>query len=311
MAIPDFQTIMRPLLQVLANDQEHSNAQLYDAIGKQFGVTSQERDERLPSGRQRVLDNRVGWALTYLRAVKATDSSKRGSHRITPRGHALLRDYPQRVDMRTLEQFAEYEALRKGTTPNGAGEQALLSTLLPAKVEVVSSITPEEAMAQAYKELRASLAQELLEKIKQSSSEFFERLVVDVLIAMGYGGSARDAGQTLGRSGDGGLDGVIREDKLGLDVVYLQAKRWEGVVGRPTIQAFFGAIAGARATKGVVITTSTFSAEARDYVKAIAARIVLVDGKELAEFMIDYNVAVSRVSNYEIKRVDSDYFSEL
>lgn len=223
----------------------------------------------------------------------------------------LRQSNPVRVDLKVLDQFPEHVAFRTPKkvglqgAPGANGQEPPLSSPTP------DSATPDEAISLAYQELRSSLAQELLEKIKQSSPAFFERLVVDVLLAMGYGGSQRDAGEALGRSGDGGLDGVIREDKLGLDVIYLQAKRWQDVVGRPVIQAFVGALAGARANKGVIITTSDFTTEARNYIKTISARIVLVDGKTLAELMIDHNVAVSRVSNYEIKKIDSDYFSEL
>ncbi len=304
MAIPDFQTIMRPLLQSLNDLQERPSSWLYSAISDEFRLSQQEREELLPSKRQKVLHNRVAWALFHMKSAGLIESPKRGVHKLTSRGQQILKKYPTKVDLRILAQFPEYIAMR-GKEKIG-NEASLDPSVSPAPI-----VTPDEAIASAYGELRASLAQELLEKIKQSSPEFFERLVVDVLLAMGYGGSQTDAGEALGRSGDGGIDGVIREDKLGLDVIYIQAKRWENVVGRPVVQGFVGAIHGARASKGVIITTSDFSSEAREYVKTISARIVLVDGQTLAGLMIDHNVAVSRVSNYEIKKVDNDYFSEL
>lgn len=306
MAIPDFQTVMRPILQSLSDGQERPSAWLYSTIADEFHLLPQEREELLPSKRQPVLNNRVAWALFHMKSAGLVEQPKRGVYKLTPRGQQVLQKHPQKVDMRVLAQFAEYAAMRDKQKPGSDAD-----TTLDSPGPAVQVITPDEAIATAYGELRASLAQELLDKIKQSSPGFFERLVVDVLLAMGYGGSGRDAGETLGRSGDGGLDGVIREDRLGLDVIYIQAKRWEGVVGRPTVQGFVGAIHGARASKGVIITTSDFSAEARQYVKTIPTRIVLVDGRTLAELMIDHNVAVSRVSNFEIKKVDNDYFSEL
>ncbi len=311
MAIPDFQTMMRPLLQMLADGEEHISSELYPRIGEHFQLSEEERQALLPSGQQPILHNRVGWALSHFKVAGVVESPRRGIYRITLRGHAVLQANPERVDHKVLDQFPEHVAFR---TPKKAESQQALSVngqQASAVLLTADTATPDEAISLAYQELRSSLAQELLEKIKQSSPAFFERLVVDVLLAMGYGGSQRDAGEALGRSGDGGLDGVIREDRLGLDVIYLQAKRWEGVVGRPVIQAFVGALQGAQATKGVIITTSDFTADARNYIRTIQTRIVLVDGKTLAELLMDHNVAVSRVSNYEIKKIDSDYFSEL
>lgn len=301
MAIPDFQMMMRPILSILADGKEHPIGDIYGAIGDFFQLSKEERVQLLPSGKQFIVSNRVGWALTHFKAAKVAESSKRGVYKITQRGRDVLQKNAQQVDLSVLDQFEEHVAFRTPKTSKSS------STAAPVEVQA----TPEEAILQAYQELRASLAQELLEKIKQSSPQFFERLVVDVLLGMGYGGSERDAGEALGRSGDGGIDGVIREDKLGLDVIYIQAKRWEGVVGRPVVQGFVGAIHGARASKGVIITTSDFTTEAKEYVKTIPTRIVLVDGRTLAELMIDHNVAVGRVSNFEIKKVDNDYFSEL
>ncbi len=308
MAIPDFQTVMRPLLEMLSDGGEHPVSALYTQIAEEFALTEAEKAVRIPSGSTTYLASRVGWALSHMKAAGLVESPSRAHYRISQRGQQVRQKNPQRVDMRVLDKFPEYVAFR---TPR-AKEAQLQEEISAAPVAtLVNSVTPEEAISQAYQELRAALAQELLEKIKQSSPVFFERLVVEVLLAMGYGGSQEDAGRALGRSGDGGIDGVIREDKLGLDVIYLQAKRWQGVVGRPIVHGFVGAIHGAQATKGVIITTSDFTMEAKAYVKTIPTRIVLVDGRTLAELMIDHNVAVSRVSNYEIKKVDNDYFSEV
>lgn len=306
MAIPDFQTVMRPLLFSLSDKQERPSSWLYTQICDEFGLSPQEREQLLPSKRQPVLNNRVAWALFHMKSAGLVESPKRGIYKLTARGQQTIKKNPLKVDMKILAQFPEYAAMR-AKQKQEIGENISLDSPMISE----SIVTPDEAIATAYQELRASLIQELLEKIKQSSPQFFEQLVVDVLLAMGYGGSQRDAGEALGKSGDGGIDGVIREDKLGLDVIYIQAKRWEGAVGRPTVQGFVGAIHGVKASKGVIITTSDFTAEARQYVKTVQTRIVLVDGQTLAELMIDHNVAVSRVSNYEIKKVDNDYFSEL
>ena len=304
MAIPDFQTVMRPLLDILQEKGEQHVGDLYALTADHFDLDADERALRLPSNSTTYLASRVGWALSHMKAAGLIESPSRARYRITQRGQTVRvkHDY---IGLKVLSEFPEFIAFR---TPKNKEDGKKADGI----IEVESpDVAPEEAMAQAYQEMRSSLAQDLLERIKQSPPLFFEKLVVEVLIAMGYGGSQSDAGRALGKSGDGGIDGVIREDKLGLDVIYLQAKRWEGTVGRPVVQAFVGAIHGARATKGVIITTSDFTAEAKAYVQTIATRIVLVNGHTLAELMIDHNVAVSRVSNYEIKRVDNDYFADL
>ncbi|MCX7791087.1 MAG: restriction endonuclease, partial [Chloroflexaceae bacterium] len=266
-------------------------------------LTEAERAELLPSGVQPKFDNRVGWARTHLGKALLLESPKRGWFRITERGRAALAQNPPRIDMAFLSQYPEYQAFRsRGRAMEngvaGAGEAA----------EEVAS--PEERLEASYQALRGALAQELLEKVKQVSPRFFERLVVDLLVAMGYGGSRRDAGQAIGRSGDGGIDGIINEDRLGLDVVYIQAKRWEQTVSRPEVQAFAGSLEGVRARKGVMITTSTFSPQAREYVSRIEKKIVLIDGEQLAQYLIDYDIGVTEVSRYVIKKIDLDYFEE-
>ena len=306
MAIPPFQSMMLPLLEILDDGQEHVVSELRSRVAQHFQLSDEEKDALLPSGGQTFVANRVGWALSHFKVAGIVQSPQPKTYRITERGQQVKQQNPQGVNLKVLDQFPEHVAFH---TPKKV-------SALPLGTEASSAIpddasTPEEAIGLAYQELRASLAQELLEKIKLSSPAFFERLVVDVLKAMGYGGSHLNASEITGKSGDGGIDGVIRQDRLGLDVIYIQAKRWEGVVGRPVIQSFVGAIHGKQASKGVLITTSSFSEDALKYVKTIPIRIVLVDGKALAELMIDYNVAVSRSFLYEIKKVDNDYFSEL
>jgi restriction system protein len=300
MAIPDFQTIMRPLLEHLADGGVKSNRETIDALSKHFQLTENELSELVPSGQQLVFTNRVSWAKTHLKNAVLLESPSRGSYKITARGLEAVAQNNQNINLRYLRQFKEYSYRNtniNAVTPNE--EQKTSETL-----------TPSEQIEAGYQRIREELENELLTKIKEASPQFFERLVVELLVAMGYGGSRKDAGQTIGRSGDGGIDGVIKEDRLGLDVIYIQAKRWEGVVGRPEIQKFAGALQGQRAKKGVFITTSGFSKEAHEYVSLIDNRIVLIGGKELTGMMVDFGVGVSKVASYDVKRLDSDYFDE-
>jgi restriction system protein len=296
---------MRPLLFVLADGQERSVKAIRDTLAQQFELTAEDLEQRLPSGRDLTYRNRVGWALTHLKGAAAVEPPRRGVYRITERGTQLLVDIPEteRVDLRVLNAFEEYRQFR---SPDGNAEDTT-TTATPIDVEPAAG-TPTERMESAWRELRAALAAELLERVREQTPDFFEQVVLDVLQAIGYGGSRQDAAERLGRSGDGGVDGVIREDKLGLDLIYVQAKRWANTVGRPEIQQFVGALNGQRASKGVFITTSSFSREATDYANAVNPRVVLVDGKQLAELMLDHDVGVSVVTRYEIKRVDLDYF---
>lgn len=303
MAVPDFQQIMLPMLQIAADGAEHRLSDAIEALAKQLRLSEAERAELLPSGIQPKFDNRVGWARTHLGKALLLESPKRGWFCISERGRAALAQKPARIDMAFLSQYPEYMAFRsKGrAADNGTAE------VVDAAEEVAS---PEETLEASYQALRGTLAQELLERVKQVSPRFFERLVVDLLVAMGYGGSRRDAGQAIGRSGDGGIDGIINEDRLGLDVVYIQAKRWEHTVSRPDVQSFAGSLEGVRARKGVMITTSAFSQQARDYVGRIEKKIVLIDGEQLAQYLIDYDIGVAEVTRYVVKKVDLDYFEE-
>ena len=302
MAIPDYQTIMLPLLRFAGDSKVHSKHEVVEYLADEFELTEQELKELLPSGKQGIFDNRVAWAKAYIKQARLIDSPKRGFFVITERGKQVLAENPQRIDVKYLEQFPEFIEFRRRKKEKEKKEVSLKVTELETN--------PEEALETAYQELQENLASELLENIKKCASDFFERLVVDVLIKMGYGGSRKEAGQAIGRTGDEGIDGIIKEDKLGLDIIYMQAKHWENTVGRPEIQKFAGALQGQRARKGIFITTSNFSKEALDYVKNIDSKIILIDGQRLAELMIEHNVGVSPVASYDVKKIDTDYFIE-
>lgn len=301
MPIPDYQTLMLPLLRFARDGAEHPFREALDKLADEFSLTDDERAELLPSGTAHVFGSRVGWARSYLKQAGVLEAPKRGVFRITVAGKALLDTNPVKIDNNLLNQYESFRAFRvRGKETEGA------TKLLP--VDTSSEQTPEDAMAAAYEKVRKNLEAELLEQVKAVSPAFFERLVVDLVVAMGYGGSRQDAGRAVGRSGDGGIDGIIKEDRLGLDVIYLQAKRWEGPVGRPEIQKFAGALQGQRASKGIVITTSKFSRDALEYVNVISNKIILIDGDMLVSLMVDNNVAVARTGIYELKKIDTDYF---
>jgi restriction system protein len=301
MAIPDYQTCMLPLLKFYGDGQEHTNRDSIDALAKDFKLTEEERRMVLPSGVQGLFDNRINWARTYMKKAALIESPKRGVHRITKRGFDILKKKPEHIDVAYLGQFQEFRDFRALRHAKQEEEEPELD---------LSNKTPEESLESAYQKMRGDLASDLMQRLKSCSPAFFERLVVEVIVKMGYGGTRKDAGKAIGTSGDGGIDGIIKEDKLGLDAIYIQAKRWENTVGRPEIQKFVGALTGQRAKKGLFITTSDFSSDAEDYVSRIDAKVVLIDGETLAQLMIDHNVGVSTVSSYDIKKVDSDYFSE-
>ena len=302
MAIPDYQTVMLPLLQFLSDGKEHSIGELVDRLAEQFHLLPEEREKLLGSGQQTVIRNRAGWARTYLKKAGLIEATRRGYFRITERGHSVLEQDLVRIDVKYLEQFPEFVAFRD-LRREQVDER-------PESLSANAEATPEEALDAAYQRLRIDLEAELLEQVKAASPSFFERLVDELLVRMGYGGTLRDAGQAVGRSGDGGIDGIIKEDRLGLDLIYVQAKRWDGTVGRPEIQKFAGALQGHRARKGVFITSSVFSADAVDFAARIDSKIVLIDGASLVRYMIDSGVGVSAYRTYEVKRIDSDYFAE-
>lgn len=302
MAIPDFQTLMLPTLQALADDQEHTLRDLTAAMAAAFRIPESEQRLLLPSGRQPILDNRVGWAVTYMRKAELIERSDRGKVRITAAGQSLLEGAPKTLSTRYLDEHYEpFRHFRQASRRPRSGSGG---------VSEESAQTPQERIQVSYLELRAALAQELLDQVKHGTPRFFEQLVVDLLVAMGYGGTADDAGRVVGGSGDGGVDGVIKEDKLGLDLIYLQAKRWEGSVGAKPLREFAGTLDDHRANKGVFITTSEFSAAARDYVARSPKRIICIDGLMLAELMIDHGIGVKEEQRYVIARLDSDYFGQ-
>lgn len=299
-AIPDYQTLMLPFLRLAGDGQERSMQDAYAALAGEMDLSDKTLRELLPSGRQTTFENRVGWAKTYLKKAGLLESPHRGRFQITERGRQALALAPSRIDREFLKRYPEFLDFQQ--TPPSHDTTAL--------AEVKGDQTPEEGIEAAVQRARDQLAEEVLSTVKSCSPSFFERLVVDLLVKMGYGGTRRDAGQAIGRSGDGGIDGIIKEDRLGLDFVYLQAKRWENTVGRPQIQQFAGALQGQRARKGVFLTTSTFSQAARDYVSHLDTKIVLIDGKTLAQLMIDYDIGVTTVSTYALKRIDLDYYEE-
>lgn len=304
MPVPDFQAIMLPLLRNAADGNERTSAAAREELAKEFELTEAEKNELLPSGRQSRFANRCAWATHYLQQAGLLRAVRRGVHQITDRGREVLKKGPPRIDIRFLDQYPEFLEFRSKKTEEEGSKPAEVAAG-PAEAD-----TPEEAMEGAHSRMRMSLASDLLARVKAGSPRFFEGLVVELLIQMGYGGSRRDAGQAIGRSGDEGIDGVISEDRLGLDIVYIQAKRWEGTVGRPEIQKFVGALHGKRAKKGVFITTGSFSSDAVTYVETIDPKVVLIDGRRLATLMIDFDVGVTTTATYHSKRVDSDYFEE-
>ncbi|MCK5708763.1 MAG: restriction endonuclease [Candidatus Aureabacteria bacterium] len=299
MPIPDYQTLMLPLLKFASDEKEHSLREAIDSLANQFDLTDEERKELLPSGQQEIFDNRIGWARTYVKKAGLLESKRRGYFQITPKGLKVLSGNPERIDINFLNQYPEFQEFR-----------TLKKDRIKKTKEIVEEETPEEILETAYIGLRNNLVNELLQQVKDSAPSFFEKLVVELLVKMGYGGSRKDAGQAVGKTKDEGIDGIIKEDRLGLDIIYIQAKRWGSVVGRPEIQKFAGALQGKRARKGIFITTSTFTKDALDYVANIDNKIILIDGNQIAQFMIDCNIGVSSVATYEIKKIDSDYFNE-
>lgn len=302
MSLPTYQTLMLPLLRLASDQRIHRLRDAVNQLANELQLSINERTELLESGSQTVFMNRVSWARTYLKQAGALSTPERGALQITERGLKLLANHPEGISLGLLQQFPEFQAFKERKRPKDPEQHINWDT------DLIFDDTPEDILASAHRVMSESLEQELLETVKQASPAFFERLVVDLLVKMGYGGNRLDAGQALGKTGDGGIDGIINEDRLGLDVIYIQAKRWEGTVGRPDIQRFAGALQGQRAKKGVFITTSNFSREAKEYASLIDTRIILIDGVRLAELMVEHNIGVSTVETYEVKKLDSDYF---
>jgi len=287
------------MLQMASDGGVWSVADARKELAKHFQLTEEEIEELLPSGRQARFANRVAWAKVYLERGAWLSSPERAHFQITDRGREVLQNPPEEISVKFLSQYPEFQEFRSRSSKNREDES-----------EEVDSDTPEETLESAYLTIRKNLASEVLERVMACTPRFFEHLVVDLLLNMGYGRAGGGSGERVGQSGDEGIDGIISEDRLGLEMVYLQAKRWEGTVGRPEIQKFFGALHGKRARKGVFITTGSFSADAAAYVQTIDPKVALVDGEQLAEYMIDFGLGVSLARAYEVKRIDTDYFEE-
>ena len=296
--IPDYQTCMLPLLKYAADNKEHKFSDAVDVLSNQFKLTKEEREELLPSKTQEVISNRIGWARTYMKKAGLLEDTRRGYFKITERGLGVINENLQKITTKFLGKFDEFKEFRQKHNEKESISENITT----------NDATPEEMLETGYAKLSENLVDDILSKIAECSPSFFEHLVVDLLVHMGYGGSFSEAAQIVGKSGDEGIDGIIKEDKLGLDTIYIQAKRWKGVVGRPEIQKFAGALLGQKASKGVFITTSTFTKEADEYASSVDRKVVLIDGEKLASLMIEHNVGISTIRTFEIKRIDSDYF---
>lgn len=305
MPIPAFHELFLPILAYIADGKEHTKQDVAEHLSQQLQLTSEELSEVLPSGKQTKFLNRIAWTRTYFGKALLVEATARGKFRITQRGRDLLATNPTVLNVKTLKQYPEFQTFHQGT--NDETQDETVPSIFQA---VANDETPEEQLESRYQALRKELAGLLLQQVLQASPAFFEQLVVDVLVAMGYGGSRADAGKAIGQSGDEGIDGVIKEDRLGLDLIYLQAKRWQNPVGRPHVQNFVGSLVGKSAHKGVMLTTSRFTDEARQFVKHLPQKVVLIDGQELADLMIEFNVGVNPTTTYTVKKLDTDYFEE-
>jgi restriction system protein len=306
--IPDFQTIMLPLLKILQDRKEHALRDIISEISDQFTLTEEERVQLLPSANQTMISNRVGWARTYLKKANLLETPKRAVLKITDDGVNILSKNLPRIDVKFLQTLPKFQEWQSSYADKSDDIEAINSD---NKIEIQTGKTPEELLDYSYSQLREELASELIDKIKSCSPAFFELLVIDLLIKMGYGGSRREAGEVLGKSGDGGIDGIIKEDKLGLDTIYIQAKRWENTVTIHQVRDFAGSLLSKKAKKGIFITTSNYPSSAKEFVSSIEPKIVLIDGNELANLMIEYKVGVSVKKVYEVQRLDNDYFEEV
>lgn len=302
MQVPPFQAFMLPFLEFISDGQEHHVSELFTHLAQRFSIPEETLKELLPSGRETRFKNRVYWARVYLGQAKLLETTGRGRFRITERGKQLLSTKPPHIDIKLLSQYPEFQEFRgKSQGQEEVAEQ-------PNQEPEINQ-SPEENLETSYQVLRQQLAQNILEYVRKAPPDFFEQLVVDLLVAMGYGGSRKDAGQAIGQSGDGGIDGIIKEDRLGLDIVYLQAKRWESSVGSPEVRNFTGSLEGHGAQKGVLITTSKFTRDAIEFAKRLQQKkLVLIDGETLAELMMDFGVGVSHVATYTVQKIDPDYF---
>lgn len=307
MATPDFQSFFYPVLKFSADGGEHSLNEIRNFLTAHFSLTDEDKAERVPSGAQTKFDNRIYWTKSYFSKAKLIENTKRSHFKITERGQKFLQKFDSYIsinDLKTIDEFKEFNT--------GVINPSESKSLVQTKDVVLEIKTPLEKLEETYQYIQQELANELLEKIRLNSWQFFEDLVVDLMVKMGYGGSRNKAGKSIKRTNDEGIDGIINEDKLGLDVIYLQAKKWdtETSIGRPEIQKFVGALQGQRAKKGVFITTSSFSKGAIEYAKTIDTKIILIDGNTLTNLMIEFSVGTTTIESYHIKKIDIDYFEQ-
>jgi restriction system protein len=300
-AVPDYETLMLPVLEYLSDGQVRKTAQLVSYIAERFKLSPDDLKQLIPSGRAKLLNNRVGWACTYLRKAGLISSPRRAYNQITDDGTRVLAGHPQKIDITFLQQFPKFRQFQEGNKATEKHEGKASAAL--------TEQTPEEIIGAQSELINGSLAADLLEQIATMDPDAFEQLVVDLLLALGYGGTAEDAGRAIGKSNDGGIDGVIMEDVLGLDTIYIQAKKWKGTVPVKEVRDFAGALMSKRSGKGVFITTSNFPPSAEEFVKSVGVKIILIEGKRLASLMIKYNLGVTTTTTIEIKQLDSDYFA--
>jgi len=311
--IPDYQSLMLPLLRLAEDGREHRIGDVIEPLGQQLGLTQVELDEMLPSGRQPIFNNRVHWAKTYLAQAKLLEITRRAHFRITDRGRSVLAEKPERVDVRLLDRFPEFNEFKQRARESQTGGPSPSIAEVTTATESVSELaTPDELLRSTIADIEAALSAELLDRILAAPPAFFEELIVTLLLRMGYGGSREEAGRAVGKSGDGGIDGVIDQDPLGLDRVYLQAKRYklDAPVSEPEIRAFSGSLGAAKATKGVFVTTSSFTRPAYEFAERHPFKMVLIDGTQLAALMIRHNVGVRTAETLHVKKVDEEFFSD-
>ena len=304
MLIPDFQSVMLPMLEAMSDGQERTLQGLTTLLADRFGLTELERDKVLPSGQQSIFSNRVSWAKSHLKYAGLLDNPTRGRVRISGLGSQVLAEHPEAINIKFLKRFPAYREFIGKSEGKADGEETAITPVIEERR------TPLELIDAAYQSLAQATVEEVLSRLKVCSPTFFEGVVVRLLVAMGYGGVAGQ-GTVTGKSGDGGIDGVIRQDKLGLDIVCIQAKRWEGAVGRPVIQGFVGSMDYVRAKKGVIMTTSTYTKDGLDFVDRIEGKkVVLIDGRRLVDLMIEHNLGVTTSKTYVLKEVSNDFFDE-
>lgn len=300
MEMPTYEDLLLPLLKLAGDNKEHSVKDAAKEVAEKLNLSEEVQNDLLPSGTQYRYLNRIGWARTHLKKAGLLEYPKRGYFNITPEGQDLLKEGIKYIDSNFLKRYEIYLKFIQPSITNATEEKS-------ENIDLNSS-TPEELVDYGYNTIKVNITDQIIDMIKSSTPEFFEHLVIDLLLGMGYGGSRKDAGKAIGKVGDEGIDGIINEDKLGLDKIYIQAKKWEGTVSRPEIQKFTGALHGKNAKKGVFITTSRFSKEAIEYANKIDYSLILIDGEKLTELMFDYNIGVSIINSYDIKKIDTDYF---